>query len=519
MTFVSTFKNSKEYSILLLLYFVSNIFLLLNVNGIYWDDWWILGVEQDALDKVFYQLDGNAGVVRSKMIGFLSQIGNGVLIFRVLTFLLYFLTTLFVFKILQTIKALTKADVFFITLIFMAAPLNPAKALAVAIFPYAVSLTIFFFGFYLLSIYLKTPSFLNRLSILALFFASFLTNSLLVFYAIPLMYIFYQKYQNDSNGFVSNAKAFIKQKLDFIVLPFLFFIIRALFFKPSGVSADYNSFDIWMILGMPITIPMSFYSSFLEPISQSFVTFMPFWILGLGLFLIPFKGKNREIVENNKRDVYFLLLGGVFFVLAVFPYLAVGKLPQLGDFASRHQLLVPLGFSFILYFFIKVFSSRNKISKQLMQKILMVFIMAFVVQNIYTNYQYKLDWFYQVGIEQHLKDLDVVRENTTFVVSVDDEILEIRGIMNAGEHTYRLNKIFGDKTRLMIDESESINSFKEMDKNRAMDLKSWVYHAPIYLKVSKGRFHRRLFLYEFFDKEKFEALARKLITVKQVGRI
>jgi hypothetical protein len=519
MTFVSTFKNSKEYSILLLLYFVSNIFLLLNVNGIYWDDWWILGVEQDALDKVFHQLDGNAGVVRSKMIGFLSQIGNGVLIFRVLTFLLYFLTTLFVFKILQTIKALTKADVFFITLIFMAAPLNPAKALAVSVFPYAVSLTIFFLSFYLLSKNLKKNNYLARFFILVLFFISFLTNSLLVFYAVPLMYIFYQRYWHQSGKFISKARMFIKQNLDFVLLPILFFIVRLLFFKPSGSNFDYNLLDTWMVIGMPITIPMSFYSSFLEPIRQSFETLVPFWILGLGLFLIPFKGESNKIVENNKGDFYFLLLGGVFFVLAVFPYLAVGKLPQLGDFASRHQLLVPLGFSFILYFFIKVFSSRNKISKQLMQKILMVFIMAFVVQNIYTNYQYKLDWFYQVGIEQHLKDLDVVRENTTFVVSVDDEILEIRGIMNAGEHTYRLKKIFGDNTRLMIDESESINSFKEMDKNGAMDLKSWVYHAPIYLKVSKGRFHRRLFLYEFFDKEKFEALARKLITVKQVGRI
>ena len=94
----STFKNNRESVILFLLYFISNIFLLLNVNGVYWDDWWILGVEQDTLDKVFYQLDGNAGIVRSKMIGFLSQIGNGVLIFRILTFLLYFLTILFLFN-------------------------------------------------------------------------------------------------------------------------------------------------------------------------------------------------------------------------------------------------------------------------------------------------------------------------------------------------------------------------------------------------------------------------------------
>jgi len=330
------------------------------------------------------------------------------------------------------------------------------------------------------------------------------------------MYIFYQKYWDQGTGFFNNARVFVKQNLDFILLPFLFFIVRALFFKPSGVNADYNAFDIWMVLGTPVTIPMSFYSSFLEPISQSFITLAPFWIFALGVFLISFKNHGKDIVESNRSDVYFLLLGGLFFILAVFPYLVVGKMPQLGDFASRHQLLVPLGFAFILYFFIKVFASRSNLSKQLMTKVLVVFVLAFTAQNVYTNYLYKVDWFYQVGLEEHIKDSEVFKKNSTFVVSMDNDILKLRTIMNAGEHTYRLKKIFGDETRLMIDKSEVGVNFNELKKRKVSGLSSWVRQDPIYLKITKGRFHRKLFFYEFFDKERFKDLAKKLIFIEQI---
>jgi len=128
MTFISYLNNKKNYAIFFLLYLASNFFMILNVDGKYWDDWWILGVEQSILDQVFYHLDGDAGAVRARMIGFLSQVGNGVLVFRILTFMLYFGVVLSVFKILQTISALSKEDVFFVTLIFMLTPLNSAKA-------------------------------------------------------------------------------------------------------------------------------------------------------------------------------------------------------------------------------------------------------------------------------------------------------------------------------------------------------------------------------------------------------
>ena len=520
MTSIDFLNSKKKYLIFFILYLISNVFLLLNVDGIYWDDWWILGVEQSILDQAFYELDGNAGVVRSKMIGLLSQVGNGVLIFRLLTFALHFLVVIFAYKILQTIKSLNKEDVFFITLIFMLAPLNSAKALAGTVLPYSVSLTIFFLSFYLLSRNLSANNFVVRLLTLALFFASFLTNSLLVFYAVPLIYLFYQKYHNQSNTFFKNFTVFIKQNLDFVFLPFVFFTVRSIFFKPSGLNYDYNSFDWHMILSMPITILISFYSSFLEPISQSFSTFIPFWIFGLLVFLLPFGDKSANLTGDKKHYLRFLLLGCLFFVLAVFPYLAVSKLPQLGDFASRHQLLIPLGFAFILYFFIKFFAASVGAKNQLTTQVLWIFILAFTAQNIYINYQYKLDWFYQVGLEEHIKDMDIFENNTTFVVDMEHDLLQLRHIMNEGEHSHRLKKIFGNEKRLMMDKSEVEKVLNNSEKSLASASKSWVYseQEPVYIRITKGRLHRKIFFYEFFDQEKFKFFAKKLIYVEQVNK-
>ena len=114
--------------------------------------------------------------------------------------------------------------------------------------------------------------------------------------------------------------------------------------------------------------------------------------------------------------------------------------------------------------------------------------------------------------------MEVFKENTTFVVSVDNDILKLRTIMNAGEHTHRLKKIFGDETRLMIDKSEAGIDFGKLKKHKTGGYSAWVYQDPIYLKVTKGRFHRRLFFYEFFNEEKFKDLAKKLIFVEQVNK-
>jgi len=147
----------------------------------------------------------------------------------------------------------------------------------------------------------------------------------------------------------------------------------------------------------------------------------------------------------------FLYFGVLFFILGVLAYTAVGKLPNIYGFDSRHQLLVPLGFSFIVYFTTIIVLEKISKSEYIQNVILFTIIIAFISQNIYSGYRYKLDWIYQVAIQEQIKELSTIKDNTTFIVNIDlDNKLANERKINFYEHNQRLKKIFGNDSRLMI---------------------------------------------------------------------
>jgi len=116
--------------------------------------------------------------------------------------------------------------------------------------------------------------------------------------------------------------------------------------------------------------------------------------------------------------------------------------------------------------------------------------------------------------------MDIFEKNTTFVVDMEHDLLQLRHIMNEGEHSHRLKKIFGNEKRLMMDKSEVEKVLNNSEKSLASASKSWVYseQEPVYIRITKGRLHRKIFFYEFFDQEKFKFFAKKLIYVEQVNK-
>lgn len=511
------FNRNKEYILLFTLYFISNIFLLLNIDGIYWDDWTLYAKSYDALYSQFSQNSGVLGIVFTKMHYALLNLGNGVFPYRVLTFLLYFLTGIFLFKILRTLKYLDKEAIFFITLIFLIAPLNSAR-ITLIVFPYILGLTIFFFSFFLLSKNLKKQNKVLRMIILVLFFISFSVNSLLVFYALVLSYIFYITYMKGGNCLEKNIRKFILQNIDFILLPVFFFIIKSIYFVPSGLYQGYNSLGLISLIRAPIGLAASFFSSLIEPINDSFSLFSYFWVIILILFLIT-KDDNKVTVYKH-HDLRWLQMGIVFFLLGTFAYVAVGKLPHSYDFESRHQLLLPLGFSFIIYFSIQILASKLSLSMYMRKNILFIFIIAFISQNIYVNYKYKIDWFYQVSLEENMKSSKLIKEHTTFVVDMDlENHLANERTISFYEHNNRLQKVFHSDNRLMINKSDNFNNIKIYRDYKQYGFGSWIYEKPIYLKIynKEQSFVNmlKIFTYEFINRKQFRILVKDLLVIKE----
>lgn len=180
--------NKKVFWILFSIYFIVNIPFLLNYNGIYWDDWVIVDQDLETLNAMFTQAVGYAGYIISYLHYFMINY-LGVFSYRVLTFLLLFFSGWFVYKILSDLSIFSSKDRFFLTIFFLVAPLYNAKV-ALINFPYTLFSFIFFLAFYLLSNTYENLVIRKRIFILSLFFISFLVNSILVFYAIVLIYIF-----------------------------------------------------------------------------------------------------------------------------------------------------------------------------------------------------------------------------------------------------------------------------------------------------------------------------------------
>jgi len=215
------------------------------------------------------------------------------------------------------------------------------------------------------------------------------------------------------------------------------------------------------LLKTPIGILASFYTSFIEPINVSFTLLPYFWIIIIIYILVKNYTSFTEELVQNKNDGKFLLLGILFFILGVFAYVAIGKLPNIYNFDSRHQLLVPLGFSFLLYFSIKIIASKLDLSTRNSHYIFSIFIIAFLSQNIYSGYKYKVDEFYQFGIEEQMKLNTLIQNNSTFIVDVRlDDVLANHREISFYEHNGRLKKVFGTDNRLMVNKLEDINTYK-----------------------------------------------------------
>ena len=53
--------NKKVFLILFSIYFLVNIPMLLNFNGIYWDDWTLVDQSIETLNRTFFDAVGYAG--------------------------------------------------------------------------------------------------------------------------------------------------------------------------------------------------------------------------------------------------------------------------------------------------------------------------------------------------------------------------------------------------------------------------------------------------------------------------
>lgn len=474
------------------LYCIANFFLLINYSGVYWDDWTLVNQDPATILNAFAQSGfwwmGYFHV-------FLQSIGNGIYIYRLISFFSYFFSGILLYYILKRLNYFSKKTLFFLILLFLIAPINDARV-ALINTPSILTLCQFYFAFFLLSIYLDSDKKIYiRLLILSLFFISFCLESLLVFYAIVLCYILIKVYQQNQNEeILSLLKIFLTQYLDFICLPFIFFGFKHVFLQPYGLYAGYNSLH-FNFLNLIHMIAQSFSTSLYAPILQALNSLGKFWvtpiILGVVIYTLgrargSFPDQTSPPQQSSNITIKTMLIPGVvLFLVAVFPYCAVGKLPDLNNWASRNQVLVPLSMAFLVYYLVL---QSAVIHKKVPVILLNLLITSFIVQTLYSHYLYDLDWFYQRSLLAQFKQSQVFQKNTTFIAK-DNLEMDI-WVHNRGLDFYEVNgllkKAFNEDTRLLVHDITAIDLFARYKVYPQYNFSHWVKNTPVYIELSKN---------------------------------
>ena len=106
----------KDFCLLFGVYFFSNLLLLLNTDGLYWDDWAMYYQDEATFLSFMQQIQHG---IKGDFAWYLLHLGNGIFSFRLFVVCSIFLMGMAVYYILSSIKELTHQDVFYITIIIV----------------------------------------------------------------------------------------------------------------------------------------------------------------------------------------------------------------------------------------------------------------------------------------------------------------------------------------------------------------------------------------------------------------
>ena len=387
--------------------------ILLIPHAIFWDDWTLYRNPPNVVLGIFKQL----GAMFNSF-GYLHvlMLSIGTWNYKILTFLLMFISGLLLNSILERNALLSKENRFFVVLLFLILPFNFARV-ALIVFPYTLCYFFFFLAWRLI--------YQHRVIALLLFFLSFNTNSLLVFYFLPMLDLLYL----DSH--LKNPRSFLLfayRRLDFLLLPFLFFFIKTQFFPPSGLYAGYN--QNYNLLHIPPAIKEQY-----EDLKAVAFDFNFYIFLILTPFIALILRKKIDAMSQANHISWYLLgaLGTLAFILGAFPYWILGLIPSFHEWTSRNQLLLPLGSALII---IAVLCPHKKLFKTI---------------GITNYYSFFIDWNKQKALIELFSNNSVIK-NSKLVIITDET-----NHLNAIKRSYRfyewnglLEQAYGNQNHFVI---------------------------------------------------------------------
>jgi hypothetical protein len=385
--------DRKYYAILFGIYLISHGGILFIPNAIYWDDWTLYRVDPSVIKETFKY----AGSMFN-MTAYLHEalLSLGVWSYRLLTFIMMFAAAVSLDKVIKRHSFIDQETRLTLVLFFLAMPLYLARVAIIDV-PYTICYFLFFVAWAIIDS--------NRVLALVLFFLSFNTNSLLVFYSLP-MFDLYLRTVNYKWS-CRSAVLFSVNKLDFVLLPFVYFLIKIKFYKPTGVYVGYNEhFSIKSLIASPVVMIFE-WMTLAVPVLPVFLMTMLMYFVGLK---IGFK-----VSKGNERGFSLLLFGSVAFLAGGFAYWVLGHVPMFSDWSSRHQLLLPLGGAFLIVGLISLISSNIRYF------VAVTLLSVCLIKNMQSYIDLYFDWHKQTQLIKIMSNNEDIHNSD--IVIFDDETI------------------------------------------------------------------------------------------------
>jgi hypothetical protein len=435
------------------------------------------------------------------------------------------------YQILVTTRLFEKNEALILTLLATLVPYNFAR-ITVACARYGLCYLLFLVAFLLVVKYMSSRRVVTRVAALILFFVSFDTNSLLLFYIIALAYIAYR--ERDSLRSLRDVVRKCVEYIDFLLLPLVYYAVKTLFFVPYGIYADYNSISAQNIDRSPYEFLLVMRHSFVGVIWGSLTTaasalvasalliFLTYWLVGRRVQLSGEAARHGSAARRFWLGVLLLYAG-------VLPYLAIGRDgATFGlEWESRDQLLLGIGAAFVLYYALDYLSKRLRLGPWPARAVFVLLIAAFIVTNMTVYLAFQADWFKQVAIVENVEDLPVVKDNATFTVQDNAGTLNAMGRhIQFYEYNGMLKQAFGDETRLAAWTSD-IGGFADPGflalcvERPQYNFKDYAYVAPMHTIVIDGGVGGRgplgtvrLLAKQIFDPAAFREDVKRVVSVR-----
>lgn len=509
----------RKYILIITLVYIASQSILLIITGRWWDDWIFYNQTTDDLIKIATETGRISWLFIIKFAKILPEWG-----YRILTYFMFYFGTLFFYRILKRTLDITDRACCIISCIYIIIPANDARIM-LCVFPYTIGLYFFLFGFYLLTFIVdsnREKKLFLRIVDLILFWLSYILNSNLVLYSIPLLYI------------VTHEQSLkrITKYIDYILLPVVFYFGKRMFFTPYGGYEGYNEVSIDGILNGVIKIfPADIIVMVRIVYKLICYAAVPVVIIVLMNYkkiwksIVFIKEKKLNLIRKvgffdkvtERKLVKLLVVGFLVLSAGLFAYVAVRGSCNIyiKGLEGRDATLVPLGASIIIYALIEILFIFNK---NITKYIYILIIMCGVIHFNSWYLLYQSDYYSKIGFQYQLAQHKELSKSQNIIYISENE-----GVLNDTAF-YVLNAnaeiAYGDQKRLIMNgfknakllQDNRLNYFVESGNYHMMDYDTTYKQIDAvikYLSPISSIDALKLRVYESFRTKKFRKWIEK----------